>query len=107
MMAKELVLIPRKKYEELCNHDKKSDINKNTEPTENFKNSQSEDVDKKPEPINDSDDRTTVQSGEGFVVKQRSIGRGLPGISNRVLKKTKKSTRMKKNKKTNIQWLKF
>ena len=105
-MAKELVLMPQKKYEELlqnkqtdllCNHEK-SDINKNTEPTENFKNSQSEDVDKKTEPINDSDDRTTVQLGKEFTVKQQFIGKGLPGIPNRVLQKTKKSTKRKKKK---------
>ena len=129
-MAKELVLIPKKKYEELmqnkqpdllCNA-KKGDIDKNTEPTEDFKISQSsdrhftvesEDVDKRPEPIKDlkppqcsSDGRFPVQSGKGLIVRQRFIGKGLPGISDSSLQKTKKSTKRKK-KKTKIQWLIF
>ena len=69
-MAKELVLIPKKKYEELMQNKhsdllfkaKEGDIEKNTESTENCKTSQSSDghfpvqlegVDKTTEPIKD------------------------------------------------------
>lgn len=100
-MAKELVLVPKKKYEELLMQNKQSDL-----PTSAVK----DDIDQKSKSPQDlkttqcSDGHFPVQSGEGLIVRKRFNGKGLPGISNSLLQKSKKP---KKKKKTKIQWLKF
>lgn len=95
-MAKELVLMSKKKYEELTQNkqsDLQNDINQKKEATINFETPQC------------SDQNFPAQSGDGLIVRQQFSGYGVPGISNRVLQKSKKS--IKKKKKTKIQWLKF
>lgn len=99
-MAKELVLVPKKKYEELMQN-KQTDLTNSTKDHIDQQRKLTENLNT----LSASDGHSAVQSGEGLIVRQRLVGKGLPGISNRLLQKSKKPT--KKKKKTKIRWLKF
>lgn len=99
-MAKELVLIPQKRYEELLQ-------NKQTEILPKHETKDDLTVDEVTEREQCVKETLPVQTGKGLIVrKKRSMGKGLPGIANRCLRKIK-SNKSTKKKKTKIQWIKF
>lgn len=98
-MAKELVLIPKRRYEEL--QSKQTDVSPKHAMEDDL--TIGETAERKP----DSEcKQTSVQNGGGLIVRKQLLGDGLPGIANRSLR-IKKPMKPVKKKKTNIQWLKF
>ena len=99
-MAKELVLILKKRYKELT-QSKQSDLLPKHATEADLTVGEKSQKKQGSECEQCVDEKPSVQNGKGLIVRKQFIGDGLPGIANRSLRNKRSK------KKTNIQWITF